>query len=97
MPYNLISVSVLGQKQWAFLIFSDLNRSEEFVVLGEKDEDVIMEHPGTFHLDHVILLLPLQLDDVDGDVVDVPAWADCPDTATVMLRLQDWPNSGELL
>ena len=77
--------------------FSHLNWSEEFVVLREKDEDIIMEHPGTFDLDPVILRTPLQLDDVDGDVVDVPAWADCPDTAAVMLRLQDWPNSGELL
>ena len=56
-----------------------------------------MEHPGTFDLQPVILLLPLQLDDVDGDVVDVPAGADGPDTATIMLRLQDWPHSRELL
>ena len=77
--------------------FSHLNWSEEFVVLSEKDEDIIMEHPGTFDLDPVILRTPLQLDDVDGDVVDVPAGPDCPDTAAVIFRLQDRPNSGELL
>ena len=78
-------------------IFSDLNRSKELVVLCEKDEDVIMEHPGTSDLDPLILRPPLQLDDVDGDVVDVPAGADGPDTAAVVLRLQDWPHSRELL
>ena len=56
-----------------------------------------MEHPGTFDLDPVILRTPLQLDDVDGDVVDVPAGPDCPDTTAVMLRIQDWPHSRELL
>ena len=56
-----------------------------------------MENPGTFDLNPVILLLSLQLDDVDGDIVDVPAGADGPDTATVVLTLQDWPHSRELL
>ena len=56
-----------------------------------------MEHPGTFDLQPVILLLPFQLDDVDGDVVDVPAGPDGSHTAAVVLRLQDWPHSRELL
>ena len=77
--------------------FSHLNWSEEFVVLSEKDEDIIMEHPGTFDLDPVILWTPLQLDDVDGDVVDVPAGPDGPDAPTIMLRLQHRPHSRELL
>ena len=85
------------QRWKKFNRFSDLNRSKEFVVLCEKNEDIIMEHPGTPDLDPVILRLPLQLDDVDGDVVDVPAGADGPDTPTVVLRLQDWPHPREFL
>ena len=56
-----------------------------------------MEHPGTFDLQPVILLLPFQLDDVDGDVVDVPAGPDGSHTAAVVLRLQNRSHSRELL
>ena len=56
-----------------------------------------MEDPGSGDL-HLLILLPLlQLDDVDGDLVDVPAGPDGSDASSIVLRLLHWSDSGELL
>ena len=56
-----------------------------------------MENPGSGNLHLLVILAPLQLDNVDGDLVDVPAGPDGSDASSIVLRLLHWSDSGELL
>ena len=56
-----------------------------------------MENPGSGNLHLLVILAPLQLDHVDGDLVDVPAGPDGSDASSIVLRLLHWSDSGELL